>query len=144
MSADETREALAAVLAEHAGYRVTAGWTGSPDPANPRNIAKACSCGHRVSEWPWLHDDTAGQSAAHRTHVVDALLASGLIPEGTTTEEWGLRFPSGYALDNDANGWRGYNAENYARQRAQEEGAVPVRRTRTTYPDRVTDWEEVQ
>lgn len=72
--------------------------------------------------------------------IVNALLAYGLIPVGTTTEQWGFRFgdrPEVHIHD--------VYDEDYVRSKADpEHGLRAYRRTRTTYTDRVTDWEEVQ
>jgi uncharacterized protein (DUF2336 family) len=63
-------EQAAEVLAAHRHYRVTAGWNGSPDPRNYRNMAETCTCGERVCD---LVASKADADKAHRAHVAEAL-----------------------------------------------------------------------
>lgn len=85
---------------------------------------------------------------AHADVVANHLLASGLIPEGSTTVEWGAYSVRDDAVLVIAREWSGMDAEDarefHADLVASEHPwqiAGPMRqRARTSYPDRVTDW----
>lgn len=76
-----TPDPLTTVLADHYGTHVTHRWTGAPTGARPTdNLAVACTCGHRVSAFPWTHANPLAESAEHRTHLATVLrthLATG-------------------------------------------------------------------
>ena len=74
-------------------------------------------------------------AAEHRAHVAAiqaaALVAAGLVVEGTEIEVWGVRFSTGRVYET--------NTERSAVELSAFCGEV-VHRTRTTYPDCVTEW----
>lgn len=72
------------------------------------------------------------------THdMTTALTEAGLLVEGVERVEWGVRDGTGFALRRAG--------ERGARRWVRLLGGAPLlRRTRTTYPDRVTEWEEVE
>jgi len=72
-----THDAMLRVLTEHRRFRTTAGWNGSPDPQNWRNIAAACICSERVADATGFDPETTRAAAdAHRAHVAAALAAA--------------------------------------------------------------------
>jgi hypothetical protein len=77
-------------------------------------------------------------------HLAAALRGAGLPePSGVTVTEWGVRLPGGFVFTK-------HEGQPMTEKRARAEvGAEPwkatptlVSRQRTTYPDRVTDWQE--
>lgn len=94
-----------------------------------------CQCGWRIST---AHRTLRGQfdpRGQHRTHVAEQIAA--LMPEATETVEHALRHRDGWiAGPGDVEAMRAMVADpGYP-------GAVAVmRRTRTTYADRVSEWE---
>lgn len=75
------REAVAAALGEHNGVNLTAGWEGSPDSTNPRNIRRVCKCG-AVIGWHDRSRQRSGHSypisgypfdEPHRAHVAEVI-----------------------------------------------------------------------
>lgn len=72
-----------AVLEEHRRIETGARWNGSPDPTNWRNIVRRCSCGERLSEWPWRSRDPQ-EARRHREHVAEAVVAALTAGGGVT------------------------------------------------------------
>jgi hypothetical protein len=127
MTAPDSRAVVAGVMDEHE--------MGSTFPSGLMRFNILCGCGER------FRDITLDD---HRAHVADAIVAAldaaGLLTVGEEREEWGVRDPNG----TEQGPW----TEDTARidQRIRPTGDGPrgtlIRRTRTTYPDRVTEWKE--
>lgn len=69
---------LSGVLDQHKGVNLTAGWEGSPDSKNPRNIRRVCSCGALIGSLPYpqrgyfrLGGDPFDEP--HREHIAEVL-----------------------------------------------------------------------
>lgn len=127
---DQVAEVLARVAGEH---HVATG-------VNATRVWAYCRCNADVelagTDWPvtdarfmeqWFHIGTAHVAEAQAA----ALKAAGLVVEGTEVEEWGVRI--GGAPSEPL-------AEKVARKMGAEIGRHTIRRTRTRYPDRVTEW----
>ena len=83
---------LLAFLDAHRGVNLTAGWEGSPDSKDPRNIRRVCSCGALIGSLPYpqrgyfrLGGDPFDEP--HREHVAEALALSGLMHKRRGDEE---------------------------------------------------------
>lgn len=117
----DRRGVIAGVLAEHESL------LGSDDYSR-------CLCG--------LVTVSLGGLRAHVAEQIDRALGQGEGErEGTTVTEWRIGNPDGpsFAIDPAAP-----EAEYWTRKvAAQRDSSWVERRQRTTYPDRVTDWEVV-
>jgi hypothetical protein len=87
----------------------------------------------------WEYRATSSPCDGCRTYA-EALIESGLVQQGTTVAEWGV--PRGHRLEGH-DIFHGEDAEEEARAWAYSVGRDVVHRTRTTYPDRVTDWQPI-
>ena len=115
-------EDAAKVLAEHR-------WTVRAEGAT-------CGCGEKFG---WL---TQRAVEGHRHHVAEALAAAGLLPEGETRTEWGVRYPDGMEYGYGF-GESGERRARYRRARYLLDiygpGAVVLARSVTT-----GEWREVE
>lgn len=82
--------------------------------------------------------------------IADAIIASGIIPEPRTIEEWGVRGgPSGRedgvasSCTDPGGTYRRYD-EALARYDTAHRPGDLRRRVRTSYPDKMTEWEVVE
>lgn len=66
MDADE----ITKVLAEHRRFWMSAGWIGSPDPSDWRNLAYRCQCNQKIHE---ASHDEGSVAVAHRAHLATIL-----------------------------------------------------------------------
>lgn len=130
---DQVAEVLARVAGEHQHqWVIFKDWPQS-----------GCTCGARDRAVVDVNSSEIS-AAEHRAHLAAAqaaaLRASGLVVEGTEVEEWGVQkraYPLGEACrlygDDEARA-------RWAAGLVIGSGAYPIRRTRTRYPDRVTEW----
>lgn len=113
---DQVAEVLARVAREHRFH------------ATPIPVAPRCHCGWR----PFGMDEHD-----HRVHLAEtqaaALRAAGLVVEGTEVEEWGVRFDL-------TDGHVDLTPRSVVEKIEPGHGVTGVRRTRTRYPDRMTEW----
>lgn len=74
-----------AELERHKGVNLTAGWKGSPDPQDSRNIRRVCSCGAVIDQLPYPQSKPGKPvtfrlggdpfDTPHRAHIAEALAA---------------------------------------------------------------------
>tara|TARA_R100000655_G_scaffold92848_1_gene134043 strand:+ start:7413 stop:7688 length:276 start_codon:yes stop_codon:yes gene_type:complete len=79
------KAAMLVELNRHARTNLTAGWAGSPDPSNPSNIRRVCSCGQVIGQLPYptakpgrtVHFRLGGEEfdLPHREHIAEVLAA---------------------------------------------------------------------
>lgn len=65
-------EEIEALLDEHASVNSTAGWAGSPNPADWRNIRRVCKCGEVIG-WPKGYGRGRPFDPPHRAHIAEVL-----------------------------------------------------------------------
>ena len=108
----------------------------------PDQVAEVLARHRCLDQHPDRHDwkygtGTCSACASWGATTADALKAAGLVVEGTEVEEWGVRRHDGTVI-------QGNRTEHVARAWfAAGDSSIDqaiVRRTRTTYPDRVTEW----
>ena len=95
------------------------------------NLCLGDTCGWRP---------TADRGSLHRQHGAHlateqaaALQSAGLVVEGTEVEEWGVRFDL-------TDGHVDLTPRSVVEKIEPGHGVTGVRRARTRYPDRVTEW----
>jgi hypothetical protein len=132
MTTPDSRAVVAGVMNEH---RQVKAW---PIPT--------CSCGFVVGR--------GEDFTALRNHVTDAIVAAldaaGLLTVGEEHEQWGVRWANGETTEGRRREWAVDEIERHAHNARETRWKFYVRRhpgsllrrTRTTYPDRVTEWEE--
>jgi hypothetical protein len=91
-----------------------------------------------IAEWERVEGPVSASYVANFADMARALLSSGLIPEGATTVEWQMVSSPALRLDRRT---PPLDDEQHARSMARCNRGSVVCRTRTSYPDRVTDWE---
>lgn len=106
------------------------------------------SCGVDQDDLPPAAPDTGGSETGEPVEGIDWAIVTKAeahqfcrpeccrAGEGETTVEWGVRWPDGLIR-------RCPGGEHIAREMAAWKKARPFCCERTTYPDRVTDWQEV-
>jgi hypothetical protein len=97
-----------------------------------------------IAEWERVEGPVTASYVANFADMARALLASGLIPEATTTVEWGVRVTADDPDYRPRDVWLKSRSDAEPVIRRASSTRKLIRRTRMSRPDQVTDWTEVK